>query len=153
VHEHTAVVESSLARVNAAERAVSEVESLIENCAVISTNNITLFACSAEKGSAAAHHQSLRDLVYIINKGVAPPGTKHELFHDKKRLLGSCTDKPLPDGVTEATGPVDFGAPIKRVELGPDGCAGQYEGLKTYLGVQLFVDDMKNRYVSEPLPL
>jgi hypothetical protein len=147
--EHQLRVETATTKLTAATLAVSTTEDLIAKCAVVTTDNVTFFACSAEKGSAAGHHQALRDWWYIINHGEAPPNTPHEFFYNKQRLKGSCQKNPLPDGVTDATGPIDFGASVKRIVLFHDGCAAQYEGLKAYLGVQSLPDEMKRRYNME----
>jgi hypothetical protein len=129
------------------EEAVHAAEKLVrKDCAVLTSTNITFFACAKEKGSAATHHTSLRDLVFIINRGIAPPNTKAEFFFNKQRLLGSNTDKPLPDGVVDATEPIDFGDPITRLQLIHDGCASQYEGFKAYLGDQRFTDLVRSLY-------
>lgn len=82
----------------------------------------------------------LEDLVYILNTGRVPEGSKLEWFADGARLLGGDHSQSLGEfGLVEADSATPFASPkIEHMMVKRDGSAYQYQGAGNFRATQTF---------------
>lgn len=98
-----------------------------------------VFAFSKQKGSAAYHATIQNEIVYVLNNGRAPEGSKLEWFSDGRRLLGSDRSRPLAEGVVDATEAQAFASqPIEHLWIKRDGCSAQFQGKGNFRNTQTY---------------
>ena len=79
------------------------------------------------------------DLMHLVKRGCLPPGCKAEWFIDGKRIVGSSTDKDLPDNLSDDTEPmIPLSEFLHLLIQKRDGCAEQFQGLHAFYSVQQF---------------
>lgn len=102
---------------------------------------MVVFALSKMKGSAAYNHVVLDDITSIVKHGKLLDTSKGEGFMEGRRLPGGkrLHGEQLPEGLCEWEGDaVPLFANAERLHFRRDGCGGQYQGCRAFLGCQTF---------------
>ena len=107
-----------------------------------------IFAFSKRKGDTTFDQTVIHDLIGIMKNGNVPDGCKGEWFWRGKRLKGSCTVRPLPRTLEEATESTPLHAELLRLLDERDRCTGQFQGKDAFLSVQTFLERNKTPNVD-----
>lgn len=94
------------------------------------------FAFSKRKGDCTFDQTAQADLVHILKTGRVKSDSKAEWFWQGKRLIGSCTIRPLPSNLQEATTAVPLHPQLQRLVDKRDRCTGQYQGANAFYSNQ-----------------
>ena len=97
-----------------------------------------IFAFSKRKGDCTYDQTVQKDLVHVLKTGRVPEGSVAEWLWRGKRLLGSCTTRPLPRVLKEATTCVPLHPTLKRLVDKRDRCAAQFQGANAFYSNQEF---------------
>ena len=97
-----------------------------------------IFAFSKRKGDTVFDQTVVADLVYFMKHGKIKSGSRCEWFYRGERVLGSCTDKPLTDKLSEATKATPLHPELKRLCNKRDRCTGQFQGANAFFSTQEF---------------
>ena len=97
-----------------------------------------IFAFSKRKGDCTYDQTVQKDLVHIMKSGRVPAGSSAEWFWRGRRLLGSCTERPLPGTLQEASASVGLHPGLIRLVDKRDRCAGQFQGANAFYSNQEF---------------
>ena len=94
------------------------------------------FAFSKRRGDCTFDQTAQADLVHILKTGRVKSGSKAEWFWKGKRLIGSCTTRPLPSNLQEADAAVPLHPELLRLIDKRDRCTGQYQGANAFYSNQ-----------------
>ena len=95
-------------------------------------------AFSKRRGDTVFDQTAQLDLVHIMKTGRVPHESRAEWFWQGKRLIGSCTSRPLPPNLQESVVPVPLHPSLLRIVDKRDRCAGQYQGQNAFYSNQEF---------------
>lgn len=105
-------------------------------------------AFSKRKGDTVFDQTVQRDLVHVLKTGRLPAGSDCEWFWRGSRLLGSCTTRPLPDSLVEATIEKPLHPGLLRLLDKRDRCGAQFQGLHAFYSNQEFESRTKTKVVD-----
>ena len=105
---------------------------------VVRQKVIGICAFSKRKGDTVFDMTVQTDLVHVMKKGRLPDGSASEWFWRGRRLLGSCTTRPLPGTLVEATTTEPLHPGLLRLVDKRDRCAAQFQGKHAFYSNQEF---------------
>ena len=92
-----------------------------------------IFAFSKRKGDTVFDQSVQSDLVHVMRTGKLPPGSKAEWFWRGKRLVGSCTTRPLTSKLQEASQPLPLHPELIRLVDKRDRCVNAYACVRAHV--------------------
>ena len=95
-------------------------------------------AFSKRKGDTVFDQTVQSDLVHVMKTGRLPHGSGSEWFWRGQRLLGSCTTRPLPGTLVEATTEEPLHSGLMRLVDKRDRCGAQFQGQNAFYSNQEF---------------
>ena len=104
----------------------------------VRSQKYAFFAFSDRKHDAVYDQQCTRDMTHLIKHGKLPADCKSEWFYKNRRLRGSCTERALPMGITDADCDEPVAPDVEQIIVRRDKCAAQYHGLHAFYSVQEF---------------
>ena len=92
-----------------------------------------IFAFSKRKGDTVFDQSVQSDLVHVMRTGKLPRGSKAEWFWRGKRLVGSCTTRPLTSKLQEASQPLPLHPELIRLVDKRDRCVNAYACVRAHV--------------------